>query len=76
MKGFKLLVPLALALISFNTEAEAPPSEFCGIENRSFKAGEEITYTVYYAVAGIFVNAGNATFPAHWKLLITGQFII
>ena len=47
MKGFKLLAPLALALISFNTEAEAPQSEFCGIENRSFKAGEEVTYTVY-----------------------------
>jgi len=64
MKGFKLLAPLALALVSFNTEAEAPQSEFCGIDNRSFKAGEEVTYTVYYAVAGIYVNAGNATFTS------------
>ena len=64
MKGFKFLVPLSIALISFNKEAEAPYAEFCGIENRSFHAGEQITYTVYYAVAGIYVNAGNATFTS------------
>ena len=62
MRGFKFLAPLTLALFAFTSEAEAPYSEFCGIDNRSFKAGEQITYTVYYAVAGIYVNAGNATF--------------
>ena len=36
--------------------------DFCGIRNTAFKAGENLTYTVFYAVAGIYVNAGTATF--------------
>jgi hypothetical protein len=36
--------------------------DFCGIRNNSFVAGENISYIVYYNVAGIFVNAGNASF--------------
>lgn len=64
MKGFKFLIPLAVGMFSFSPAAEAPYGEFCGIENRSFKVGEEVTFTVYYAVAGIYVNAGNATFTS------------
>jgi hypothetical protein len=37
-------------------------SEFCNVRNTAFRAGEEISFTVYYAVAGIFVNAGTAIF--------------
>jgi hypothetical protein len=36
--------------------------EFCGIKNFAFQDGEKITFNVYYAVAGIFVNAGTANF--------------
>ncbi|RFM29801.1 DUF3108 domain-containing protein [Deminuibacter soli] len=36
--------------------------EFCGIRNYSFQPGESITYNVFYNVAGIYVNAGTATF--------------
>ena len=36
--------------------------DFCGITNKAFKPGELITYNVFYAVAGIYVNAGTATF--------------
>jgi len=36
--------------------------EFCGIRNHSFQAGENITYTVFYSVAGLYVNAGTANF--------------
>jgi len=36
--------------------------EFCGIRNTTFNAGELITYNVFYAVAGIYVNAGTANF--------------
>lgn len=36
--------------------------EFCGIRNTTFNAGEVITYNVFYAVAGIYVNAGTANF--------------
>jgi hypothetical protein len=36
--------------------------DFCGVRNTSFSSGEVISYIVYYNVAGLYVNAGNATF--------------
>jgi len=36
--------------------------DFCGISNKAFMHGETLTYNVFYAVAGIYVNAGTATF--------------
>jgi Protein of unknown function (DUF3108) len=36
--------------------------EFCGVRNKSFQAGEKITYKVYYTLAGVFVAAGEAVF--------------
>jgi hypothetical protein len=48
--------------MAFSPEANAPYQELCGIKNTAFKAGEKVSYTVYYAVAGIYVNAGTATF--------------
>jgi hypothetical protein len=36
--------------------------DFCGISNKAFMAGESLTYNVFYAVAGIYVNAGTANF--------------
>lgn len=64
MKGLKFLAPLAIALFGFAPATNKPYNEFCGIENNSFKVGEQITFTVYYAVAGVYVNAGNATFTS------------
>ncbi len=64
MKGLKFLAPLAIALFGFAPAANKPYNEFCGIENNAFKVGEQITFTVYYAVAGVYVNAGNATFTS------------
>ena len=37
-------------------------NEFCGITNTSFKAGENITFKVYYNLGKLFVGAGEATF--------------
>lgn len=37
-------------------------TNFCGIKNYATKNGEEITYTIYYALAGAHVNAGTTTF--------------
>jgi hypothetical protein len=62
MKGFKFTGTLFIALIAFSTNAKTPFQDTCGIKNTAFKASEKITYTVYYAVAGIYVNAGDATF--------------
>jgi hypothetical protein len=64
MKRFKLIVPLALGLLGFSVKADPLNDSFCGIRNISFKVDEEVTLTVYYAVAGIYVNAGNATFTS------------
>lgn len=61
MKGIKAFSLLAFALMAF-TKVETPDDEFCGIKNTAFQAGEEISYTVYYSVAGIYIDAGNATF--------------
>ena len=63
MKGLKLISVPLIAIMAFSTKAEAPLfEEFCSIKNVAFNAGEKVSYTVYYAVAGIYVNAGNATF--------------
>lgn len=63
MKGFRKFtaVPL-LALMGFSQQAHAPSDEACTIKNTAFQAGEKISMTVFYAVAGVYVNAGNATF--------------
>lgn len=42
--------------------AGVPQDDFCGVRNTSFKAGEHINFNVFYAVAGLYVNAGTATF--------------
>ena len=64
MKKLKLLAPLLVGLLSFSKTNEMPPDSFCGIRNVSFNVGEEVSFTVYYAVAGIYVNAGTATFTS------------
>jgi Protein of unknown function (DUF3108) len=64
MKGLKVFTTLALGLLSFSMNAGSPGDNFCSIKNTSFSAGEEISFTVYYAVAGIYVNAGTATFTS------------
>jgi len=38
--------------------------EFCGIRNFAFQDGESITYTIFYSVIGVYVNAGSANFIA------------
>lgn len=36
--------------------------DFCGIRNTAFNAGEILSFNVFYSVAGIYVNAGSASF--------------
>ena len=69
-KGIKLAMIPVIALMAFSKKAETPVQAInCNIENNAFKAGEKITYTVYYAVAGIYVNAGTATFTNTLEVL-------
>ena len=50
-----------IALISLTIRLAAE-DDFCGIRNRSFSAGENITLVVFYNALGIYVNAGTANF--------------
>ncbi len=36
--------------------------DFCNMRNRAFKQGEVLDLNVFYSIAGIYVNAGTATF--------------
>lgn len=61
-RRFSYLLVLILCTCCITINAGTPSDEFCGIRNTTFNAGEELTYTVFYAVAGIYVNAGTAVF--------------
>lgn len=58
MKLSRFVIVLGLMLLWFPLSAG---DDFCGIRNNSFKAGEVITFKVYYTL-GVYVAAGEATF--------------
>lgn len=68
-KNHSILFPLAFLLVGFSTGSHQPGDNFCGIRNIAFKVDEEVSFTVYYAVAGIYVNAGNATFTSKLEVV-------
>ena len=43
-------------------KAPLPADEFCGVRNYTFSGGDQIQFNVFYNLAGVFVNAGAATF--------------
>lgn len=55
----KILISIISVICWLNLTAG---DDFCGIKNTAFIAGENLTYNVFYAVAGIYVNAGTANF--------------
>ena len=61
MKRFSVVFFLLLSSSLFSTRADVPYQDFCGVRNMAFSPNEQLTYTVYYSVAGIYVNAGTAT---------------
>ncbi len=62
MKRLKLICIPLIALMAFVPKAKAPADDICGIRNVAFSAGERVNYTVYYAAAGIYLEAGDATY--------------
>jgi hypothetical protein len=62
MKIRRIFFIISLCIITFSIKASAQNQDFCGLKNTSFQEGEQITYIVYYNVAGIYVNAGTAIF--------------
>jgi len=55
---FLFTIYLLLATVS----VYGPVDENCSIKNTSFKAGENVTYRIYYALAGVHFEAGNVQF--------------
>jgi len=51
-----------LLLLFFTVQASVPADEFCGLRNTAFEQGETINFNVFYAVIGLYVNAGTASF--------------
>ncbi|HEX2535375.1 MAG TPA: DUF3108 domain-containing protein [Chitinophagaceae bacterium] len=62
MSTFRYLFLFLCCSFGLYLNASAPFDEFCGARNTATRPGEQITYTVFYNVAGIYVNAGTATF--------------
>jgi hypothetical protein len=62
MKRLRLISLSLFALMAFSNKAKAPFDDPCTIKNIAFNAGEKVSYTVYYNAAGLYINAGNATF--------------
>jgi len=58
----KKLIPVILLLTGLAWKPVETGDEFCGIRNLAFDAGENISYNVFYAVMGLYVNAGSANF--------------
>ncbi len=55
----KVLTAFFILLLTFTTKAA---NEFCGVRNKAFNAGEEVTMRVYYTTLGMYVGAGEAKF--------------
>ena len=61
---FHIWVTTILAVLPKQTK------ELCSQSNTSFNTGEKITYTIFYNVIGLYVNAGEAQFtikPTKWE---------
>lgn len=52
---------LTLAFLAIASSLKAG-DEFCGSRNTAYQAGESVTFSVYYTLAGVYVYGGDATF--------------
>ena len=59
---FKLIAIPLIAMTAFTKKANTPFQDSCSVRNTAFKAGEKVTFKVFYAVACVYVDAGTATF--------------
>jgi hypothetical protein len=64
MNQLRNLVLIGVCLFGLGATTKTPPpnNEICGARNMTTQNTEQIMYYVYYTVAGIYVNAGTATF--------------
>lgn len=61
MNLIKSISILLLIVLSFPLRAG---NGFCGVRNTTFNAGEQITFKVFYSVAGLYAAAGEAVFSS------------
>lgn len=66
---FRPFFVLLLILCGMGLKAGRPSDDFCNSRNTAYQASEQLTFTVYYAVAGIYVNAGAAIFTNNLERL-------
>ncbi|MGE5106397.1 MAG: DUF3108 domain-containing protein [Sphingobacteriales bacterium] len=60
MKKYRIGAVLLLMCLTLSLHAG---DDFCGgIRNKAFQDGEKINFFVYYTLAGVFVNGGEASF--------------
>lgn len=59
---YNRFIVLALAGQLFFLQSMGQDQTFCGISNRSFQHGEEVTMKVFYSTLGMYVGAGEAVF--------------
>jgi hypothetical protein len=62
MRIVKKLVVFFSLLMAVSWQPAPSGDEFCGIRNLAFQDGENISFNVFYAVVGIYINAGTANF--------------
>lgn len=55
----KAIISLLLLLL---TNIPQQGDEFCGVHNKAFQDGEQVTMKVYYTTLGLYVGAGEARF--------------
>jgi hypothetical protein len=55
----KILVTVSCLTIYLNLSAD---DDFCGVRNGAFLPNEMLTFSVFYSVIGIYINAGTARF--------------
>lgn len=58
------IICLVSALLFGNSYSvhDEPADALCGMRNTSLQQGEEVNFTVYYSVAGVYMHAGDAVF--------------
>ena len=60
--SYCLLIGACLLASGARKKLPVPETDICGARNVTTQHGEQIMYILYYTVAGVYVNAGNATF--------------
>ena len=60
---------ICIVLILTSFENKKVKNGICGIRNTTYSNGEEITFRVYYELAGIYVNAGRVIFSNRLEML-------